>query len=103
MGLRLFAWQVPFIYKWPVVREDPRFGEEKTEPVPSDRYKRCNLLLGGFVPGPNNHKEIDSVLFPLIEELLRLECGISRVWNAEQHKDVKLKAHICATCVHMPC
>lgn len=31
------------------------------------------MLLVGFIPGPNNPKDLDSFLFPLVQELQQLE------------------------------
>jgi len=33
---------------------------------PEERFKRRNILVVGFTPGPNNPKDMDSYLWPLV-------------------------------------
>jgi hypothetical protein len=44
---------------------------------PEVRFKRRNVLFVGFIPGPANPKDMDSFLFPLVQELRQLEKGKS--------------------------
>jgi hypothetical protein len=37
--------------------------------APERRYKKKHVLIGGFIPGPNNPKNIDSFLFPGLQHL----------------------------------
>lgn len=60
------------------------------------------MLLVGFIPGPKNPKNIDSFLYPLIQEFLQLEQGIPDVWNNTRKADFTLKAHICVVGADMP-
>lgn len=39
------------------------------------------MLMVEFTPGPNNPKDLDSFLWPLVEEFMELEKGVS-TWNA---------------------
>lgn len=60
---------------------------------PEIRYRRSSLLLGGSIPGPKQPKDIDSFLFPIVEELRKVEKGIM-VWDASQNREIKLKVHL---------
>ena len=62
---------------------------------PSERFKRRNCLFMGSIPGPDDPKDLNSFLVPLIEELRQLQEGIPGVWNAYRKEYFTLKAHIC--------
>lgn len=50
---------------------------------PQIRFKRKNVLIVGFVPGPDGPKELDSFLKPLVDEFEMLSTdGIQDVWDA---------------------
>jgi hypothetical protein len=68
---------------------------------PQERFKRQNVLVVGFVPGPNNPKNLDSFMYPLIEEFLALEPGI-KAWNGYRQKAFILHAHIAVVTGDMP-
>ena len=59
------------------------------------------MLLVGFVPGPNNPKDLDSFLWPLVEEMLHLEVGLES-WNAATQQTFKLHACITIITADMP-
>jgi hypothetical protein len=40
---------------------------------PTRRYQKKHILIGGFIPGPNNPKNIDSFLFPGLGHLAALQ------------------------------
>jgi hypothetical protein len=44
---------------------------------PTERFKKRNILLSLVIPGPQKHKDLDSFLYPLIEELKQLGQGIN--------------------------
>ncbi|KAH0604134.1 uncharacterized protein H6S33_007165 [Morchella sextelata] len=69
---------------------------------PAIRFKHRNMLLIGFIPGPNNPKDIDSFMFPLVQEFLQMERGIPGVWNSSRQKRFTLRAHICVIGADMP-
>ena len=69
---------------------------------PSIRSKRRNMLLVGFTPGPNNPKDLDSFLWPLVEEMLQLHKGIRMVWNAGVGEYFTLHAYITIVTADMP-
>ncbi|RPB17400.1 hypothetical protein P167DRAFT_479756, partial [Morchella conica CCBAS932] len=56
----------------------------------------------GFIPGPNNPKDLDSFLFPLVKELKQLENGIPYVWNGARNNYFTLRAHVCIVAADMP-
>ena len=68
---------------------------------PQERFKRRNILVVGFIPGPNNPKDMDSYLWPLVEEFMRLESGI-HAYNGYRQRPFQLKAHICLVTGDMP-
>jgi hypothetical protein len=68
---------------------------------PSVRFKRRNMLLVGFTPGPSNPKDFDSFLWPLVEEFLKLEQGIE-TWNAATEQYFDLHAYIPLVTADMP-
>ena len=59
------------------------------------------MLLVGFVPGPNNPKDLDSFLWPLVEEMLHLEVGLES-WNAATQQTFTLHAYITIITADMP-
>jgi hypothetical protein len=44
---------------------------------PEERFLRGNYLPLGIVPGPNKPRDFDSFLWPMVEELLQLEAGVT--------------------------
>jgi hypothetical protein len=61
---------------------------------PNERFKRRNLLVVGFVPGPTEPHNLNSFLYPLIQEFLTLDKGV-KAWNGYRGIDFTLKAYIC--------
>lgn len=66
-GLSLF--QIGPHETWPIVIVN-------TNLPPHERIKKHRVLICGSIPGPTSPKEIDSFLWPLIQELKQLEKGI---------------------------
>jgi hypothetical protein len=60
------------------------------------------MLLVGFTPGPNNPKDLDSFLWPLVEEMLNLHEGIRMAWNAGLGEYFTLHAYITIVTADMP-
>jgi hypothetical protein len=52
---------------------------------PDLRYKKKHVLPGGFIPGPNKPKNIDSFLFPGLHHLAALQKEGLRIWNARDN------------------
>jgi hypothetical protein len=65
---------------------------------PTERVKRCNMILMGFIPGPKEPKDLDSFLFPLVQEFLTLGKGLPDGFNAARRDTVEstflLRAYI---------
>ncbi|KAJ3568166.1 hypothetical protein NP233_g5898 [Leucocoprinus birnbaumii] len=49
---------------------------------PDHRYKKTHVLPGGFIPGPNKPKNIDSFLFPGLYHLSALQNEGLKIWDA---------------------
>ena len=64
---------------------------------------RKNMMLVGFTPGPNNPRDLDSFIWPLVEEFMLLEKGVD-AWNAatEAYMPNKLHAYIAVIGADMP-
>lgn len=60
---------------------------------PEIRFLMKNILCIGVIPGPNKPKDIDSFLFPLIEELKQLAVGV-RAYDAHDNKVFPLRAYL---------
>ena len=54
---------------------------------PARCYKKRHIFIGGFIPGPNNPKNMDSFLFPGLQHLASLQKERLNIWDATlQHK-----------------
>jgi Transposase family tnp2 len=51
---------------------------------PDIRYKKRYVIPGGFVPGPNKPKNLDSFIFPGLYHLTALQNEGLRVWDASR-------------------
>ena len=49
---------------------------------PDLRYKKSHVLPGGFIPGPNKPKNIDSFLFPGLQHISALQKEGLSIWDA---------------------
>ena len=50
---------------------------------PNLRYKKKAVLPGGFIPGPNKPKSVDSYIFPSLHHLAALQLEGLRIWDAQ--------------------
>ncbi|KZP29720.1 hypothetical protein FIBSPDRAFT_815810 [Athelia psychrophila] len=50
--------------------------------APGVRYKKRHILPGGFIPGPNKPKNVDSFLFPGLYHLAAIQLEGLKIWNA---------------------
>ena len=48
---------------------------------PDTRYRKLNVLPGGFIPGPKKPKNIDSFLFPGMHHLAAIQCEGLSMWD----------------------
>lgn len=44
---------------------------------PKERFLKANIISLGTIPGPKKPSDMDSFLWPLVQELLQLEIGVS--------------------------
>ena len=49
---------------------------------PEERYKKHHVLPGGFIPGPNKPKNMDSFLFPGLYHLAAIQNEGLSIWDA---------------------
>ncbi|KAJ3553191.1 hypothetical protein NP233_g12702 [Leucocoprinus birnbaumii] len=49
---------------------------------PDRRYKKTHVLPGGFIPGPNKPKHLDSFLFPSLYHIAALQNEGLKIWDA---------------------
>ena len=53
---------------------------------PDERYKKRHVLPGGFIPGPNKPKNLDSFLFPGLHHICSLQHEGLRIWDASTNR-----------------
>ena len=63
------------------------------------RYKRKNMLLVGIIPGPSEPKEINSFLFPLVEELKQFWHGVTLAVKTESGRQEQALVRCALLCV----
>ena len=61
---------------------------------PAIRYKKKHVLIGGFIPGPNNPKNTDSFLFPGLQHLAGLQNEGLKIWDAALQREVHSKVFL---------
>jgi len=61
---------------------------------PTKCYKKHRVFVGGFIPGPNNPKNIDSFLFPGLQHLVALQKEGLRIWDAALQRKVDSKVFL---------
>ena len=87
-GMKVFKTRKPF-YTWPIKVNCINLP-------PWVRFLQKNQLLVGFIPGPKNPIDIDSFLFSMVQEFLKLGSASGvRTWDASSGKDIDLHAHLC--------
>ena len=59
--------------------------------APERRYKKKHVLIGGFIPGPNNPKNLDSFLFLGLQHLHALQRERLTIWDAALQREIKAK------------
>ena len=72
-GAQLYAHKMSdcWIYLWVIM-----------DLSPDDRYKKRHVLPGGFIPGPNKPKILDSFLFPGLHHVRALQIEGLHIWDA---------------------
>lgn len=78
-GAQLYAMKASacWIYIWVLLNLPPTL-----------RYKKDHVFIGGFIPGPNNPKNLDSFLFPGLQHLVALQKEGLRIWDAALQREV---------------
>ena len=54
--------------------------------APDERYKKKHVLPGGFIPGPNKPKNMDSFLFPGLYHLCAIQNEGLPIWDASSDR-----------------
>ncbi|KIK17012.1 hypothetical protein PISMIDRAFT_112278, partial [Pisolithus microcarpus 441] len=54
--------------------------------APDKRYKKVHVCPGGFIPGPNKPKNIDSFLFVGLHHIAALQREGLRIWDASEDR-----------------
>jgi hypothetical protein len=68
---------------------------------PDVRFHQDEVICVGVVPGPKKPIDFDSFLWPLVEELLDLELGVT-AWDAVKQEQFTLRAHLLLIFGDMP-
>jgi hypothetical protein len=71
---------------WPIVLQCYNLAQEQ-------RFQEENIICSGVIPGPRKPKDIDSFLYPLIQELKILHHGVT-AYNGATKSDFSLCAHV---------
>jgi len=58
------------------------------------RYKKSFVFIGGFIPGPNNPKNIDSFLLPGLQHLVSLQKDGLRIWDGTLQRELQSKVFL---------
>jgi len=58
------------------------------------RYKKKFVFIGGFIPGPNNLKNIDSFLLLGLQHLVSLQKEGLRIWDGALQRELKSKVFL---------
>ena len=84
-GAQLYAKKASacWIYIWVLVNLSP-----------TERYKKNRVFIGGFIPGPNNPKNLDSFLLPGLQHLAALQKEGLRIWDAALQREVLSKVFL---------
>jgi hypothetical protein len=67
---------------------------------PALRYQKHNILLSLLIPGPKKYKDIDSFLYPLVEELKELGNGVP-AYNSYRREPFNLRAWVVVITGHI--
>ena len=84
-GMQLYAMKASacWIYIWVVLNLAPKRW-----------YKKKHVLIGGFIPGPNNPKNLDSFLLPGLQHLVGLQKEGLRIWDAALERKIHSKVFL---------
>ena len=68
---------------------------------PETRFHQDNILCVGVIPGPKKPHDMDSFLWPLVTELLKLAAGVV-AFDALSQSLFLLRAHLILVCGDIP-
>ena len=69
---------------------------------PDKRYKKVHVCPGGFIPGPNKPKNIDSFLFVGLHHIAALQREGLRIWDASEDRVFKSDLYLLFTTADGP-
>ena len=61
---------------------------------PDRRYKKKHVFIGGFIPGPNNPKNLDSFLFPRLAHLSAIQKEALCLWDSVLQQEIQSKVFL---------
>ncbi|KIJ11400.1 hypothetical protein PAXINDRAFT_15704 [Paxillus involutus ATCC 200175] len=61
---------------------------------PDKHYKKINVIPGGFIPGPNKPKNVDSFLFPGLHHVAALQKEGLTIWDASCNLSLQLDIYV---------
>ncbi|KIK10591.1 hypothetical protein PISMIDRAFT_20254 [Pisolithus microcarpus 441] len=70
--------------------------------APDKRYKKIHVCPGGFIPGPNKPKNINSFLFVGLHHLAALQCEGLCIWDASEDRFFTLDPYLLFTTADRP-
>jgi hypothetical protein len=76
-GVKVFKSRRAF-YIWPLLLINLNLP-------PDIRLKKSNMMLVGFIPGPKEPQDVDSFLYPLVQEFKKLREGVPAYNAARKH------------------
>jgi Transposase family tnp2 len=84
-GAQLYAMKASacWIYIWVLLNLPPVL-----------RYKKDHVFISGFIPGPNNPKNLDSFLFPGLQHLVALQREGLQIWDAVLQREMTSKVFL---------
>jgi hypothetical protein len=84
-GAQLYAMKASacWIYIWVLLNLPPAL-----------RYKKKHVFIGGFIPGPNNPKNLDLFLFPGLQHLVALQKEGLQIWDAKLQRELRSKVFL---------
>ena len=69
---------------------------------PNRWYKKKHIFIGGFIPGPNNPKNLDSFLFPGLSHLAVIQKEGLRIWDSALQQELHSKVFLALLAADSP-
>ena len=61
---------------------------------PAERYRQENQMIAGLIPGPNEPRDLNSFMLPIVEELQALSAHGVKTWDGYRQENFTLRAHL---------